>query len=87
MRKKEIKLFSKDSKKIKKAKKYLSNRQIKDTDNIFKDLSDEQFKNLYELDISENLLTMLPSDLKIFDNLHILDITNNPFESVRKKEK
>jgi len=30
---------------------------------------------------------MLPEDLKIFDNLHILDLTNNPFESVIKIKK
>lgn len=41
-----------------------------------------KFKNLYELDLSDNNLTRLPLDLSQFDNLHSLDITNNPFESV-----
>jgi len=61
-------------------------RGIKDSDNIFRDLSENQFKNLYELDISDNNLTKLPSDLSIFDNLNCLDVTNNPFESVRRKK-
>ncbi len=60
----------------------LNCRGIKDSDNIFKDLSDNQFKSLYELDLSDNNLTQLPQDLRVFDNLHVLDITNNPFESV-----
>ncbi len=57
-------------------------RKITDSDNIFQEYLFSKGKEMIELDLSDNFLTKLPNDLSCLENLHILDITNNPFENV-----
>ena len=58
----------------------LSNQGIKDSDKVFSDLSG--VAEVTEVDLSGNLLTVLPGDLWKMKKLQSLDITNNPFANV-----
>ena len=59
----------------------LNSHGIKDSDNIFAELSN--LADITEVDLSSNNLTRLPEDLSGLANLQSLDITNNPFTNVR----
>ena len=59
----------------------LSNQGIRDSDNVFDELS--TLEELVELDISGNQLTFLPRNLSTFRKLQSLDIQNNPFQNVK----
>jgi Leucine-rich repeat (LRR) protein len=58
----------------------LSNKGIKDSDNIFSELSN--LPEVTEVDLSGNNLTALPKDLSGLKKLQSLDVTNNPFNNV-----
>ena len=60
--------------------KYFIFSDITDNDNIFLELAN--LDGVLEVDLSDNQLTKLPSDLSNFTKLQSLDITNNPFKSV-----
>lgn len=55
-------------------------REITDSDNIFEVLTADP--DLVDINLSENKLTYLPSDLSNFARLTTLDISHNPFLDV-----
>jgi Leucine-rich repeat (LRR) protein len=58
----------------------LSNKGLKDSDNIFSELM--SLSEVTEIDLSGNNLTTLPKDLSGLKKLQSLDVTNNPFNNV-----
>ena len=61
----------------------LSNKNITDEANIFKELI-SSFPNIINLDLSDNQLTYLPEDLSPLNKLQFLDIQRNPFSDFNK---
>ena len=61
----------------------LSNKNITDEANIFKELI-SSFPNVINLDLSDNQLTYLPEDLSPLNKLQFLDIQRNPFSDFNK---
>ena len=61
---------------------YYNDRQLKEIDTLLPILANFSF--LEALDISENNIKSLSSDLSCLGNLHILNINNNPFEDFNK---
>ena len=70
----------KSSQQGKSSKIVLANQGIKDSDNIFKELSN--LPDVSEVDLSGNSLTGMPRDLQNLKKLQSLDITNNPLADV-----
>ena len=61
----------------------LSNKNITDEANIFKELI-SSYPNIINLDLSDNQLTFLPEDLSSLSKLQFLDIQRNPFSDFNK---
>ena len=61
----------------------LSNKNITDEANIFKELI-SSYPNILNLDLSDNQLTFLPEDLSALSKLQFLDIQRNPFLDFNK---
>lgn len=59
----------------------LKKKDVKDSDNVFDELA--TVRGIKGLDLSDNLLTRLPTIMSMFESLLSLDITNNPFKNVR----
>jgi len=61
----------------------LSNKNITDEANIFKELI-SSYPNIVNLDLSDNQLTFLPEDLSALNKLQFLDIQRNQFTDFNK---
>jgi len=60
----------------------LSNKNIKDFNNIFNEIKEPE--KYTSIDLSHNLLTKLPQNLSIFTNLIILNILDNKFNDYKQ---
>ena len=61
----------------------LSNKNITDDANVFKEII-SSYPNVQNLNLSDNQLTYIPSDLSLLKKLKFLDIQRNPFSDFNK---